>query len=129
MSKNSDLYSTLTSLWFRLITLGIVGLVFAEALVLAPGKTQGWSLYLTAAEVAFEIVVRLIFAALAGVVLGTICTVAIAPFLWHLGSSRDRIAEWTTKVAVILVVFLDSRFALINDDPVVLPGTQPPWNL
>ena len=57
-------------------------------------------------------VVRLIFAALAGIALGTLCTAAIAPFLWHFKSSRERIVEWATKVGVVLVVFLDSRFAL-----------------
>ncbi len=62
----------LISLWFRLVTLAIVGLVFAEVLVLAPGKAQGWSYYLTGPEVLFEVAVRLIFAALAGIVLGTI---------------------------------------------------------
>jgi arylsulfatase A-like enzyme len=114
MSRNSDFRSIVTSLWFRLTTLGIVALVFAEVLVLAPGKAQGWSFYLTLWEVFFEVVVRVIFAALAGLALGTVCTATVAPFLWHFSSSRDRIAEWTTKVAVVLVVFLDSRLALIT---------------
>jgi arylsulfatase A-like enzyme len=112
MSKRSDFRSLLISLWFRLITLGIVGLVFAEALFLAPGKAQGWTFYLTASEVAFEVVVRLVFAALAGMAFGTICAAAVAPFLWHFKSSRERIADWVTKAGVFLVVFLDSRFAL-----------------
>ena len=112
MSKKSNFRSLLTSLWFRLCTLGIVGLVFAEALLLAPGKAQGWTFYLTASEVAFEVVVRLVFAALAGMALGTVCTAAIAPILWLLKSARARVADWTTKVAVILVVFLVSRLAL-----------------
>ena len=112
MPREYDFRSTVASLWFRLITLGIVGLVFAEALILAQGKAQGWTFYLTAAEVVFEVVVRLIFAALTGIALGTLCTAIIAPFLWHFKSSRERIAEWATKVGVVLVVFLDSRFAL-----------------
>jgi arylsulfatase A-like enzyme len=112
MAKGSGFCSTVASLWFRLISLGIVALVFAEALVLAPGKAQGWSFYLTTPEVVFEVAVRLIFAALAGIAVGTICTAAVAPFLWYFNSSRDRVAEWTTKVAVVLVVFLNSRFAL-----------------
>ena len=112
MSRESGFGATLVSLWFRLITLGIVGLVFAEALFLAPGKGQGWSFYLTAAEVAFEVVVRLIFAALAGIALGTVCTAALAPFLWHFKSSRGRIAERAIQVGVVLVMFVDSRFAL-----------------
>src|SRR5271166_3133151 len=114
MSRELDFRSTITSLWFRLITLGIVGLVFALALWLAQGKAQGWSYYLTRPVVVFEVVVRVIFAALAGIALGTLCTAALAPFLWYFRSSRERIADWAIKVAVVLVVFLDGRFALIT---------------
>jgi arylsulfatase A-like enzyme len=112
MSKKSDFRAIVTSLWFRMMTIGIVALVFAEALSVASGKAQGWTFYLTAAEVVFEVLVRLIFAALVGIVLGTILSAAIAPFLWHFNSSRAHIADWTPKGAVFLVVFLDSRFAL-----------------
>jgi len=112
MSRKSDFRSAITWLWFRLITLGIVGLVFAVALWLAPGKAQGWSYYLTRPEVVFEVLVRMIFAALAGVALGSVLTAALAPFLWHFKSSRERIAEWATKVVVVLAVLMDSRFAL-----------------
>ncbi len=112
MSRESNFRSTVMSLWIRLITLGIVGLVFVVALKLAQGEAQGWTYYLTTAEVVFEVVVRLVFASLAGIVLGTLCTAATAPFLWHFKSSRERITEWATKAAVVLVVFLDSRFAL-----------------
>ena len=66
--KNSGTGSEFASLWFRLISIAIVALVFAEALLLASGKAQGWAYYLTAPEIAFEVVVRLIFGALAGVV-------------------------------------------------------------
>jgi arylsulfatase A-like enzyme len=114
MSRDLDFRSTISSLWFRLITLGTIGFVFIEALVLAPGKAQGWSYYLTIPAVIFEVIVRLIFAALIGVALGTICTAVLAPFLWHFHSNRERITDWTMKVAVFLVVFLDSRFALIT---------------
>ena len=112
MSRESDFRFTVGSLWFRLITLGIVGFGFAETLILVQGEVQGWTYYLTTAEVVFEVAVRLIFASLAGVVLGTLCTAALAPFLWHFRSSRERIAEWATKVGVVLVLFLGSRFAL-----------------
>ena len=112
MSKVSDFRSTIVSLWFRLITLGIFALVFCEALVLAQGKAQGWTFYLTAPEVAFEVVVRLVAAALAGVALGTIFILLLAPFLWYFQSSRERLGDRTTKVAVVLVVFLLSRYAL-----------------
>ncbi len=114
MSSGSNFRTTITSLWFRLITLGIVGLVFAEALVLAPGKAQGWSFYLTTWDVIFEVVVRLVFAALVGIAAGTICTASLAPFLWHFKSSRERLAIRATQVAVFLIVFLDSRFALMT---------------
>jgi arylsulfatase A-like enzyme len=101
--------SSLASLWFRLISLGIVGFVFAEALFLAKSRIQGWTFYLTTSEIAFEIAVRLIFAALAGIILGTILTVIVAPFIkW----SRIRVADWATNIFVGLVLFLDSRFAL-----------------
>jgi len=69
MSSAPDFRSTVTSLWFRLITLAVVALVFSAALFLARGKAEGWSYYLTAPEVAFEVVVRLVAAALAGLAL------------------------------------------------------------
>ncbi len=114
MSSGVDFRSTLTSLWFRLITLGIVGLVFAEILILAPGQAQGWSFYLSGGEVGFEVVVRLVFMALAGIALGTVCTAALTPFLWYFKSQRERIADWATKIAVVVVVFVDSRLALLT---------------
>jgi hypothetical protein len=40
MSRKSDCRSILTSLWFRLITLGVIGLVFAEALA----EAQIWNI-------------------------------------------------------------------------------------
>jgi arylsulfatase A-like enzyme len=114
MSSEAGFRSTLVSLWFRLITLGIVGLVFALAIWLSGEKLRGWTFYLSTAAIVFEVLVRLVFAALTGISLGTLCTAALAPFLWHFDSSREHIAEWATKVAVVLVVFLDSRFALMT---------------
>ena len=69
---------------------------------------------------------RLVFAALAGMALGTICAAAIAPFLWLLKSSRARIADWTTKAAVILVVFLDSQVCAEDPDQMVLWSNHGP---
>ena len=112
MPRTSGFGFALASLWFRLTSLGIIGLVFAEALLLGSGRVQGWTFYLTTGEVVFEVVVRLIFAALAGMALGTICTAALTFFLWYFDSSRQRLTEWATKVGVVLVVFLNSRFAL-----------------
>jgi arylsulfatase A-like enzyme len=112
MSSESDFFPALKSLWFRLITLGIVALVFSEALILAPGKAQGWTYYLPIPEVAFEVIVRLVAAALAGIALGTIATLLMAPMVWLLKSSRARVAAWIINVAVVLVVFLVSRLSL-----------------
>ena len=103
----------LTSLWLRLITLGIAGLAFATALKIAQGEAQGWSYYLTTTEVAFEILVRLVFAALAGIVAGSIGTALFAPFLWRFHSARERIVEWIVRVAVILVLYLDTLYAIV----------------
>ncbi len=112
MPRGSGLRSSITTLWFRLITLGIVAVVFFEGLFLAQGKAQGWTFYLTSAEVAFEVAVRLLFVALLGILVGTICTAIIAPLLWYFQSARERLVNWTTAVAVVLVVFLTSRYSL-----------------
>ena len=112
MHSESKFRSILIALWFRLITLAIVALVFAEGLLLASGKVRGWTFYLTTSEVIFEVVVRLLFAGLTGIAVGSILTGVIAPFLWYFKSSRESIVGWATKVGVVLVVFWDSRFAL-----------------
>jgi arylsulfatase A-like enzyme len=110
----ASLPSAILSLWHKLTTLGVIGLMFAEALYLGSSKVQGWTFYLTAAEVAFEVTVRLIFAALAGVALATICTVLFTPLLWYFTLRRQQVVEWIVKIGVILVVFGDSRFALTS---------------
>jgi arylsulfatase A-like enzyme len=107
-----DFRSTLKWIWLRFITLGVLGLAFAEALKLAQGEAQGWSYYLPISEVIFEVIVRLVFAGLVGVVAGTLLAAVLAPFLWYLKSSRERIADWAMKIAVIAVLFFASRFAL-----------------
>ena len=108
----SEFRSAVVSLWFRLIALGIFALTFAEALKLAQGQVQGWSYYLETSEIVFEVVVRIVFAALAGAVAGSICTALVLPFLWQFKAVRARISDWTIKVVTILVLFFDSRFAL-----------------
>jgi arylsulfatase A-like enzyme len=112
MSKDLDFRSTILSLWFRLTTLAITALVFVEALILGRGKAQGWSFYLTPLEVTFEVIVRLIAAALVGMALGSISVAVLLPVLWFMRSSRPRAADWITKAAVFVTVFLVSRFAL-----------------
>src|SRR5512138_2729531 len=112
MHKNSGFQSTLVSLWFRSVGLGIVALVFSEALVLVSGKAQGWTYFLPLWEVAFEVWVRLVFVDLGGIVLGTLYTALVAPFLWYFRSKGERIVDWATKLAVVVVLFLVSRYAL-----------------
>src|SRR5581483_7585984 len=112
MHKNSAQRSIPASLWFRSIGLGIIALVFTEALILASGKAQGWTFFLPPWEVAFEVWVGLVFVALSGIVLGTLYTGLVVPFLWYFRSSRERVADWATKFAVAVVLFLVSRFAL-----------------
>ena len=111
---NSDGFrSTLLSLWLRLVTLAIIGCVFYQALVLVRGKAEGWSYYLSEIEVVYEILVRLVAAALAGFFLASVVTAGIAPFLWYFKSWRERLADWATKAVVIAVLFVLSRYALI----------------
>ena len=112
MSSQNGFLPSFRVLWLRLVTLGIVALVFAEALWLAPGKAQGWSYYLTSGEVLFEVTVRIVTAAVFGLVLGTICAAALAPLLIYFKASRDFVVDSTTKVIVFLIVFLLSRYAL-----------------
>ena len=57
---------------------------------------------------------RLVFAALAGIVVGTVCTILVAPILWYFKSPRERLADIFTQAAVVLVVFLSTRVALIT---------------
>jgi len=114
MPKYSGFFSSLVSLWFRLVSLGIVGFVFAEALVLAPGKVQGWIFYLTTWEVLFEVLIRAVFAALTGIVVGTAFSILIAPLLWYFKESRPLALQWTTNAFVVLVLFVDTRFALVT---------------
>lgn len=102
----------LKELWFQLSGLAIVGLAFVEGLTLAAGKIQGWSFYLTTSEVIYEIVVRLIVTAIIGIALGTIATVIASPFLFYLRGSSEKVRLFVTRAAVVLIVFLDSRFAL-----------------
>jgi arylsulfatase A-like enzyme len=112
MYSQPNFRSTITSLWFRFVTVAIVGLAFIVVIDLANGRIQGWSFYLTTSEIIFEFVVRLVFAALAGIVFGTACTVILSPVLWYFDSSRARIAGMVVSAAVVAVVFLDSRYAL-----------------
>ena len=111
MSREQDFRSTVT-LWLRLISLAVIGFVFAEALILALGKVQGWSFYLTIPELIFEVAVRFVFAALIGFVLASICTAMLLPLLWYIPASCEPLARSVTQIAVVLVVFLDSWMAL-----------------
>lgn len=104
--------ATVLTLWLRFVSLSIIGVVFALALLLGRTRVQGWTFYLSTSEVVFEVFVRLLLAALVGIALGTICTAIIVPFLWFFNSSQEKLLAWCTGIGVVLVVFLDSRFAL-----------------
>src|SRR5690348_14099680 len=112
MYPRDNFAKKLKDLWFQLLSLAIVALTFAEGLTLAAGKIQGWSFYLTTGEVIYEVAVRLIVTALLGIALGTISTAIVAPLLWFFRASAERTVAVVTGAAVVLVVFLDSRFAL-----------------
>jgi arylsulfatase A-like enzyme len=112
MYSQPNLRSTVASVWFQVVTVAIVGLAFVVVIDLANGRIQGWSFYLTTPEIIFEVMVRLIFVALLGVVLGTICALILTPVFWYFDSSRVRIAGLAVSAAVVAVVFLDSRYAL-----------------
>src|SRR3974390_542699 len=83
-----DFTTALKTLWFRLVTLGLVSVAFTEAVMLASGKGQGWCFYHTVPEVTFEVLVRLIAAAWIGIAAGTACTLVPAPFLAWFKASR-----------------------------------------
>lgn len=112
MSSESGFRTPFMVVWLRLVTLGVVALVFAEALWLAPGKAQGWSFYLTNTEVFFELAVRFVTAAVFGMLLGTVLAAVAGLFLWFFKNSRSFVVDSATKVAVVVVVFLLSRYAL-----------------
>lgn len=111
-AKTSTASSWLLSLWCRLASVAIIGLVFAEALLLAPGKVQGWTYYLSTGEVAFEVVVRLVLAALMGIVLGTLITALLSAWLLYAKTYRERVPQIAVAVALALMLFFDTRFAL-----------------
>ena len=112
MHKELSLRGALSTVWFRLMSLGILGLGFAEALRLSHHSVQGWSYYLTGPELVFEIVLRVIVAGLIGMALGTAAAILIAPFLWYFKAARQRLSEWTVRLGVFVVLFFDSRMAL-----------------
>jgi hypothetical protein len=87
-------------------------------------RPRGWSFYLTGVEVAFEVLVRMIVASLAGLLLGTVATASIAPILWYLKSRCQRLADWATKAVVLAVVFVLSRHALL----VLIEGAAGSWS-
>lgn len=107
-----NLRATLVTLWFRLMSLGILGLGFAEALRLSHSNVQSWSYFLTVPELAFEVVLRVIVAGLIGIALGTAAAILLAPFLWYFKAARGRISEWAVRLAIFVVLFFDSRLAL-----------------
>lgn len=114
MHKEVSFRAALSTLWFRLMSLGILGLAFAEALYLSRGRAQGWSYYLTVPELTFEIVLRVIVAGLIGIALGTAVAILVAPFLWYFKAARERLSDWTVRLGIFVVLFFDSRLALFT---------------
>ena len=103
--------AVLTSLWLRLSTVAIIGLLFFVTLLL-PERLVRWSFYLSNAEVVFEMAVFVVFMALAGVALGAIGAVTVLPSLFRRPSSRRRRAEIVTRIAVATAAFIDLGIAL-----------------
>jgi arylsulfatase A-like enzyme len=114
MPRQSGFRLAVASVWLRLAALSIIGLLFAEALYFGGSRIQGWTFYLSTPEVFFEVLVRLLFGALVGIALATVCTGLLAPFLWYFDAARERLIEWATRISVILVLFVDSRYALTS---------------
>lgn len=110
--QSSSFRSIAVSLWLRLIMIAIVGLVFSETLILGSGRMQTWTYFVTFPEIVFEATVRIVFAALAGIGLGTVCAGIVVPFLWYFKVARERVAEWAIKAAVVIALFLVSRLAI-----------------
>lgn len=106
--------SALRLVWLRLTSLTIIGLVFAEALFLGRTRIQGWTFHLTPLEVIFEVAVRLVCGALAGMILATLFAALLSPFIWYFERKRELLVAWITKISVVLVLFFDSRYALTS---------------
>jgi arylsulfatase A-like enzyme len=114
MKNEVSFRAALSTVWFRLMSLGILGLAFAETLRLSRGSAQGWSYYLTGPELTFEIVLRVIVAGLIGMALGTAAAILVTPFLWYFQAARERLSEWTVGLGIFVVLFFDSRLALVT---------------
>jgi len=114
MPNNSGFRSLINKLWLQLSTLAIVTIAFHEALYLAGGSIQSWLHYLTAPEVAFEVLVQIALVSVVGLLAGTIATLVIAPVLWFSRTRRERIADIVTKLAVAAAVFVMIRSSLTS---------------
>ena len=106
MHKEVSLRGALSTVGFRLMSLGIVGLDTAEALRLLRGTVPGWSYYLTGPELTFEFGSRVIVG-LIGTVLGTAAAIPIASFFWYFKPAGERLSEWTVRLRVLLVLFFE----------------------
>ena len=109
-AREESFLATLTSLWLRLSTVAVVGLLYFLVLIL-PERLAGWRFYLSPAEV-FEVAVFAVFMALTGVAVGAIGAVVIAPILFYRQSSRRHVVEIATRVAVAIAAFLDFGITL-----------------
>ncbi len=100
-----------TSLWLRLSTVSIIGLLVSLTMQLH-GRVVGWTFHMNTGEVVFEVAAYAIFVALASVALGAVCAAAVAPFLFYRKQSRRHIVEIVTQAAVAIAAFLDFGMGL-----------------
>lgn len=114
MPISSGFRSLISKLWLQLSTLVIVTIAFHEALSLAGGPIQSWLHYLTAPEVAFEVLVQITLVSVVGLLGGTIATLLIAPVLWFCGTRREWIADIVIKLAIAAAVFVIIRSSLTS---------------
>ena len=94
-----SLRAVLLSLWLRLATLTLI-VFFILLTGWLPSRITGWFFYLTTGEVIFEVLVRAVAVALVALALSAILTALLAPFLIYRPSSRQRVANVLTRIAV-----------------------------
>ncbi len=109
--RNNKISHTLLGLWFRFTTIYAASFLLASGLLLFPGKVSGWLYYLTSGDVAYEVAMRFVFAALAAVVFAAVSAAVTAPFLMK-QASRDRAARASVHAVSAIAVFVDLFIAL-----------------
>jgi arylsulfatase A-like enzyme len=111
MTGNLAFRSAVITLWSGLTGAAIATLAFVEIMLLASGKAQGWSFYITGWEIAYETTLRLVLAGFAGIAIASILTALLAPALWFLPAWRQRLINIATTAAAFVAVVLSSYCA------------------